>query len=334
MGVKFPEWREGVLQRAIAAGQGNPVPDAAAAAQEFSPASDADVDPLWNNTPTHVEDVYGFTTDRDYAEYLAREAQGLGLGNGPGLGLDDDSDDAGSDAEGWSEAEWEGWAYDLDRPKAVVEEGAVVMEGMEERRRRGAVTPRGSPVAVPVEVQTGLVIDADAEVDVHAERAPLPTPTLVLQPRMRSHSVALDSPSGSMSPASVSSHSGSGSAVTPTQAGPMPNGRMRASTISAQPQSPSQSQLQQYSHSHSRATATASASASTSASASATSTLNSRHLPPTPSATTSSLRALRPEDQNTGGGGVRSLMRGLSMRAGKESFMRGLENALDFVEGK
>ncbi|KAF8528564.1 hypothetical protein JB92DRAFT_2863134 [Gautieria morchelliformis] len=233
VGVRYPEWREDVIQKAIHASRGLPLPESWGRS-DLSPDAE---------TPRKDQlDMYGFVREDldNYAAGLVREDYG--------------SDDSDSDA--FSEAEWEGWAYDLDRPKFVDEIGAI-----RKPVRDGLTTPQGSPVSDP---EPATVRDQ--------------------------YSPPLLSPTSS----------------TPTT----PSARLRASTISSHT-------------SHSTITN------SVAAPRSALSPSNHTDRGLRPDAPT----AVRAGEPHTAGG-VRGLMRGLSMRVGKESFMRGLENALDFVEGK
>lgn len=274
MGVRFPEWRETVIRRAIRAGQGVPV--------EEDGWSTHDVATL--RSDTDETDVYGFGLDepRGSATHLSQ--------NG---GDNYDSDDADSDA--FSEAEWDGWAYDLDRPKVVegAGEGGVGRTGTD--ARGGLTTPQGSPVTDDSEPEQ---ISAPASTSRRRIGGVDGFPVRPAAVRPRARSFGTDSPvmAVSSSPSSLSPTS----SITPTTH-TMPGARLRASTVSA---------------AHPRHGATFSS----------VETLGA----PEPDETTST----RTVEPGPAAGGVRGLMRGLSMRAGRESFMRGLENALDFVEGK
>jgi hypothetical protein len=262
VGVRYPEWREDVVQKAIHASRGLAVPETWARS-DLSPEA---------NTPRNDQlDLYGFVREDldSYAASVFREPYG--------------SEDSDSDV--FSEAEWQGWAYDLDRPKFVDEKGAI-----RKPARDGLTTPQGSPVSDPELATVPGPIADTVTPPLSGTRRPLP----------RSFNTSLSQVI--VPPPSLS---------TPTSPSPTtPNARLRASTISSH----------------------------TSQSTITNSVAAPRFAPPPSSQADQGLRpdvptTLRPGEPNTGGG-VRSIIRGLSMRAGKESFMRGLENALDFVEGK
>jgi len=198
----------------------------------------------------------------EWREELIRQAIEAGLGGYPGKedGAGDqaddtfedlyDSDDGDRDSEAFSEAEWTGWAYDLDRAKV----------GMWDF---GVHTPHGSAAS-----------GSDGEEKVKSMR------------RGRAKSI-------------TGAKEGQAGGKTAITTGPTIT-RHRASTISAR--SP---------------TTTATVTATASARATTRFTLDNAEI-------------ASPRN----GGPKKSLIRGLSMKAGKESLMRGLENALDFVEGK
>lgn len=270
MGVRYPDWREDVIRRAIYAGQNSSFPEPWARPDIASDAETSRDDEL---------DKYGFVREDvdNYAASLSREYN---------------SDDP--DSETFSEEEWDGWAYDLDRPKVMDEIG-----GGAGNTRKTALhnlrTPQGSPVSD--DLQTSSVFGPASD------SASFPS-TTTLRPRAQSFSS--DNPGQS----NVSPPLNSPSSASPTT----PSGRLRASTISAHPHSPTFP---------------------------VTTPLNvpiPRFVPSAASHTDFASRTNEPTPLHTFEpntvGGVRNLMRGLSMRAGKESFLRGLENALDFVEGK
>jgi hypothetical protein len=265
MGVHYPEWREGIIRKAIHAGLGQNPPESWGRVNLSPEAATPRGDQL---------DMYGFVREdmESHASTFSREY--------------DDSDDPDSDA--FSEAEWESWAYDLDRPKAVAEIGTR-HRPTRKRTPSGLHTPHGSPVSDDPPLPG--ISDPPSN-------AASPPPSTVLR---RAQSIHNDYSPPPLSPTPVS----------PTT----PGARLRASTMSAHPRTPTVVVGEPPSRVSPRFTSTPSSHVD-------------HHVRPDEAATS------RTFEQNTTAGGVRGLMRGLTMRAGKESFMRGLENALDFVEGK
>ena len=271
MGVRYPEWREEVLHKAIRAGRGVTITESRGALDLSPQIRTSDPDQL--HTFDSCEDL------DNYAVNLAG----------------DDCYSDNSDSDAFSEAEWEGWAYDLDRPK-VVDEVGTGPGRTRQPSRDGVNTLQGSPIS-----DSELVAFSGSALN----GANSPS-TITSKPRAQS----LSNNSNSNSPvrADVSTPSPSPTSASPTT----PSARVRASTVSAQPH-----------NSNSTVVQTTNVGASHSS-------VSSQLDYGVRGDMTATLRNLEP---NTAGG-VRSIMRGLSMRAGKESFLRQLENALDFVEGK
>lgn len=271
--VHYPEWRETIIRRATYAGLGTNVPEcwerAALSPEEETPRGDQ-------------VDMYGFARE-DVDNYTAAHTREY-----------EDSDDPDSDA--FSETEWEAWAYDLDRPKAVEEIGTWY-KPTRKLAPNDLRTPHGSPVS------------DDPQVLVISSPPPAASSSSTSSWRPRSLSMDADNPLQPL----ASPPPQSPATTSPTT----PGSRGRASTISAHPRNTTV--VVGGLGAHNRPTLHFTAAAS-----------SQMDLQPRSNETTIS----RIPEPNTTTGGVRSLMRGLNMRAGKESFLRGLENALDFVEGK
>jgi len=121
MGMVFPEWGEDVIRRGIRAGQGFPVEEGWGGQEE---SMDEDT-PRGDNS-----DVYGFgfVETQTYGAYLGRSEY--------------DCDDP--DSDGFSEAEWDGWAYDLDR--AQVADDVLARFGSRKAWRNGMTSRQASAV--------------------------------------------------------------------------------------------------------------------------------------------------------------------------------------------
>lgn len=325
MGVRFPEWREEVLIRAVNAGLGSGVGLGDLNRQEYiahdhrirkytGGAEDSMGLRKQNLTRSSQDSRTSLHTDG--ASSLSETVVETGLTLG---GLDDSDSDSDSEAE--SEREWEGWAYDLDRLKGVryprTRGGGGGSDGdyeynwsittpplNETKSRRSMGRDRAKVVvaATPTPMPTPIASSGDTFVSSICTFQPASSNEVASSTTLSSNSTitagsfqqnkdAPDSPVMSIPPSPLA-------AISPVT-------RVRSATVSDPRPSRSQVPL-------------------------------STHQGHQPTSRTKS-QATGPERPRTGEDsrvGMKNLMRGLSMKAGKESLMKGLENALDFVEGK
>ncbi|GJJ10850.1 hypothetical protein Clacol_005078 [Clathrus columnatus] len=315
MGVRFPEWREEVLIRATNAGMGSGVGVGASNRREYITHDHPHLKKFKqeDSALTNLQDL----SHTDTASNLSGTAVEMSQ-----VSLEDlVGSDSDSESESGSEREWEGWAYDLDRLKGVrcpKIRGGGFNDDYE--YIHSIATPQATIVEKRLRRST---VGRDRSKSTTSAPTPTSTPTMPTASDMLPTSFSTLQPLSSSTTLSSSSTITAGSPrnedvpESPVSATPSALTRARSATISdarssrGNPYSfPVQARTniplsrnpsgQRVVPERSRAGAE-----------------DTRNAATTASTTT-----------------MKSLMRGLSMKAGKESLMKGLENALDFVEGK
>lgn len=297
MSVRFPEWREDVVRRAIDAGL------------------------RWDELELHhgeggrastplARTGLGVSASGDPGEVDTQVVQPEGEGEPIFFGGYDTDEDDGAGSDTFSELEWDGWAYDLDRPKGTAGFGGSSLAtarvgGGALFGKTGLKTPNASPASATDE--------EDDEIEAGWETIPTA--------RLRARSVAADPPTSPLAPSSAAVAASTSTGIAsptditiPSLPSASVSTRVRASTVSLRSTPPRRLPADD----------------------------SPRYMsaPRTPVAASSSFSQAQIGEgeefaSGTGAGGKKSgIMRGFNMKVGKESFKRGLENALDFVEGK
>ncbi|KIJ56290.1 hypothetical protein M422DRAFT_23580, partial [Sphaerobolus stellatus SS14] len=355
MGVRFPEWREEVIRRAILAGLDWGESDAAAGAGAAAYNPFVRAHPLQHvlypgTSTTSVTTTTGTSSTPPPPSHSPTRAASIRTMStyNPNIPISSDTSDSSDDddgsSNGYSEVEWDGWAYDLDRPKGLVLRGEG--EGSQGSFSGGETEESGMWAGGGERGREGTWGGGAGKMRERARSVEVESPTAVNR-GVGIVSVVVGSgrqgASGSGSGSGVPSGSGSGFASSGstllgqmittttttttviTSPGPGPSTRHRASTISASTSASTSHPRLALNPDSQRAQAQPQAQAQSQGSSQSQAAPQLQQDTDTPVGRDVDGLPLLKEGQ----GGRRGLMRGLTL-----NMMKGLENALDFVEGK